>query len=183
MSSGALDLRSLPITDHDLKIILSKSSCTYPGTPLTCLAIDYCTQLTFKSGERISEIHTLTHLSLAETTNEEEPDVASGLKKMPNLVFLDLGGTLGWKPEVIAQYSSLKELILKDWCWDEAFQALGGLSLERLDVSNNFIMTPNSVASINKMTSLKELNISETLIPAEEVERPGLKVINVESLD
>lgn len=183
MSSDVLDLRSLPITDRQLTIILSNSSKTYPNKPLTRLLLDYCTQLTFRSGDRISEIHTLTHLSLAETTNEEEPDVASGLKKMPNLVFLDLSGTLGWNPQVIAQFCSLKELILKDWCWDEAFQALSGLSLEKLDVSNNLTMTQKSVPSINKMTSLKELDITETFIPPEQVERQGLKVINVTSLD
>ncbi len=180
MSSGVLDLSDLPkLTDRDLDLILWKSSYTYPNKPLTHLFLDNCTQLTSESGERISEIHSLTHLSVVECTNEEGPDVASGLKQMPNLVFLDLSGSIWWKPEVIAQCSSLQELIVKDWCWDEALRALGGLSLEKLDVSNNHTMTIRSVPYINRMTSLQELDISNTLIPPEQVERPGLEVINV----
>src|SRR5690242_20527379 len=119
MPSGVLDLSCLPITDRDLSVILSKSCCTYPKKTLKRLALDYCEQLTFRSGERISRIQTLTHLSLVQTINEEEDDVASGLKEMPNLEFLDVSGNLGWKPKIIAQWLSLKELILQDWCWDE----------------------------------------------------------------
>ena len=181
MPSGVLDLSSLPITDRDLDVILSKSCCTYPKKPLKRLALDYCSQLTCKSGKYISAIQTLTHLSLVQTINEEEEDVVCGLENMPSLVFLDLSGTLGWKPKAIAQWYSLKELILQDWCWDESLEALDGLSLKKLDISNNFTLTCQSAASLNRMLSLEVLDISNTSIPPKLVERSGLEVIKNDS--
>jgi hypothetical protein len=178
MSSGELYLSALPITDRDLDTLLLKSHSTYPHMPLTRLAVDHCTQLTSKSGKRISKIQTLTQLNLAESINESEKSIACGLREMPHLTSLDLSGSLEWKPEIIAKCVSLRELILKNCCCDDNVRALAELSLKILDLSDNSEIGPASAVYINNMTCLKELNITGTYIPHKLVKRPNLKIIH-----